>query len=177
VSKSFELLQLASIRTIQQPVWTILNFRSRFRISFQTLIWEDCCNRQDDVESRPDVLIHKASIAIQIQTSGRQSEWSERSSIIYGNCLHQISCPDDHPLGPDARSLYMEITCSGRATVRTTGHHRPDEALKQEIFSAKFLEFQMHSYLFGRPMTTVWTAPSFIKLDAHLNCQPINRGP
>jgi hypothetical protein len=32
----------------------------------KTQIWEDCCNRPNDVDSRPDVLIHKASIAIQI---------------------------------------------------------------------------------------------------------------
>jgi hypothetical protein len=38
----------------------------------KTQIWEDCCNRPDDVDSRSDALIHKASIAIQIQTSGRQ---------------------------------------------------------------------------------------------------------
>jgi hypothetical protein len=36
----------------------------------------------------------------------------------YGNCVHQINRPDDHPLGPDARSLYMKITCSERVTVR-----------------------------------------------------------
>jgi hypothetical protein len=35
VSRSFEMLQLASVRTIQQPIWTTLNVRSRFRISFQ----------------------------------------------------------------------------------------------------------------------------------------------
>jgi hypothetical protein len=78
-----------------------------------TQIWEDCYNRLDDVDSCPDVLIHKASIAIQIQTSGRVS-------IRYGNCVHQISHPDDHPPGPDARSLYMEITYSERATVQMT---------------------------------------------------------
>jgi len=68
-----------------------------------------------------DALIHKASIIIQIQTSGR-------ASIRYGNCVHQISRPDNPPLGPDVQSLYMEITCSGRVTVWTTGHHRPDVA-------------------------------------------------
>jgi hypothetical protein len=94
----------------------------------KTQIWEDCCNRPDDVDSRPDALMHKSSIAIQIRTSGRQSSWSGRASIRYGNCVHQISRLDDHPPGPDARSLYMEITCSGRATVRTTGHHLPDVA-------------------------------------------------
>jgi hypothetical protein len=58
-----------------------------------------------------------------------------------------ISLPDAHPPGPDARNLYMEITSSGRATVRMTEHHRPDAALKQERSSAKFLEFQSHSCL------------------------------
>jgi hypothetical protein len=129
------------------------------------------------MDSHPDALIHKASIVIQIQTSGCQSAWSGRACIRYGNCVHQISRLDDHPPGPDARSLYMEITCSERATVRTTGHHRPDATLKQERSSAKFLEFWSYSCPSGRPMTTVRTALSFIKPDAHLNCQPINTGP
>jgi hypothetical protein len=94
----------------------------------KTQICKDRCNRLDDVDSRLDALIHKASIAIQIQTSGRQSSWSERPSIRYGNCVHQISRPDDHPLGPEARNLYIKIICSGRATVRTTRHHHPDAA-------------------------------------------------
>jgi len=50
--------------------------------------------------------------------------------IRFGNCVHQISRPDDLSPDLDARSLYMEITCSGRATVRTTGHHCPNVALK-----------------------------------------------
>jgi len=33
---------------------------------------EDCFNRPDDVDSRPDALIHKARIALQILPSGRQ---------------------------------------------------------------------------------------------------------
>jgi hypothetical protein len=37
----------------------------------------------------------------------------------------------------------MEITCSGRATVRTIVPHRPDAALKQKIFSAKISEFSV----------------------------------
>jgi len=145
-------------------------FDQSFRISFQTQIWEDYCNCPDDVDFHLDALIHKASIAIQIQTSGR-------ASIRYGNYVHQISRSDDHPSGPDARSLYMEITCSERGTVLTIGQHCPDVALKQERFSANFSKFQSHSCPSGRPMTTIRTASSFIKLDAHWNCQPINRGP
>jgi hypothetical protein len=169
MSRSFELLQLAYVRTIQQPVRTTLSVQSSFRISFQTQIWEDCCNHPDDVDSRPDVLIHKANIAIQIQTSGRHLTWSGRACIRYGNCVHQIDRPDAHPPGPDARSLYMEITCSGHATVRTTVPHRPDATLKQERSSAKFLEFQSHSCPSERPMTTIRTTPNFIKTDTHLN--------
>jgi hypothetical protein len=122
------------------------------------------------VDSRPDALIHKASIAIQIQTSGRQSVWSGRACIRYGNCVHQIDCPDAHPLSLDARSLNMEVTNNGRATVQTTMPHRPNATLKQERFSVKFLEFRSHSCPSGRTMTTVRTVPNFIKLDAHLNC-------
>jgi len=155
VSRSFELLHLASVRTIHQPVLTTLSVQSSFRISFQTQKWGDCCNRRDDMVSRLDVLIHKASIAIQIQTSGIQSAWSRRASIRYGNCVHQIDHPGAHPPGPETRSLYLEITCSGRATVWTTVHHHPDAALKQERSSAKFLEFRSHSCPSGRPMTTV----------------------
>jgi len=69
MSRSFKLLQLASVWTIQQPVRTTLSVRSSFRISFQTQIWEDYCSRLEDVDSRPDALIHKASIAIQVQTT------------------------------------------------------------------------------------------------------------
>jgi len=32
----------------------------------KTQIWEDRCNYPDDVDSRPDALIHKASIAFKI---------------------------------------------------------------------------------------------------------------
>jgi hypothetical protein len=81
------------------------------------------------------------------------------------------------PLGPDARKPYMEITCSGHATVRTTVPHRQDAALKQERFSGKISKIlvvqlsvrtaQVHhpdgvrSYYSSRPFEP----------------QPINRGP
>jgi len=42
----------------------------------------------------------------------------------------KINRPDSYPLGPDARKPYMEITCSGHATVQTTVPHRSDAALK-----------------------------------------------
>jgi len=96
--------------------------------------------------------------------------------------------PDASHHGPDARASDMEIACI-RLTVRTTilllwtcdrpddRAHRPDEALKQEKISAKFSKFWSHSCSSKRPMTTFRTAPNFIKLDAHLNPQPINRGP
>jgi hypothetical protein len=121
MSKSFKLLQLASIRTFQQHVRTTLSVRQTSGFLSKTQLWEDRYNRPDDMDSRPNALIHKVSIAIQIQTSGQRSSWSGRACIRYGNCVHQINRPDDHPPGPDTRSLYMEITCNGHATVRTIG--------------------------------------------------------
>jgi hypothetical protein len=82
------------------------------RFLSKTQIWEDRCNSPDDVNSCSDVLIHKASRAFKIQTSGRQPSWSERASYLYGNCVHQINRPNDHSLCPDVRSLNMEIACS-----------------------------------------------------------------
>jgi len=127
MSTSFKLLQLTSVRTFQQHVWTTLSVRQTMRFLSKTQIWEDRCNRSG-------VLIHKASIAFKIKTSGCQSSWSERASIIYGNCKHQINRLDDHSLGPDEQSLDMESACSGSATVRKTGQHCLDAAqIRKEV--------------------------------------------
>jgi hypothetical protein len=101
MSRSFELLQLASVWTFQQHVPTTLSVRPTMGFLSKTQIWEDCCNRPNYVDSRPDVLIHKASIVLKIQTSGRQPSWSGRVSIRYGNYVHQINLPDDHSLDLD----------------------------------------------------------------------------
>jgi len=149
VSRSLELLQLASVQTFQQHVRTTLSVLPAMGLLSKTQILEDRYNRLDDVDSRPDALIHKASIAFKFQTFGRQSSWSERTSIRYGNCVHQINRSVGHSFGPNARSLNMEIACSGSATIRTTGHHRPDAAQIRK-------EFQRN---FGKPITqlSVWT--------------------
>jgi hypothetical protein len=152
------------------------------------------------VDSRPEALIHKARIAIQIQPSGHRSawsrrafnrygncvfnfnrpdvclSWSERALIRYGNCVLKINRPDVHPPRSGRAKPYIKITCSGLATVRTTMPHRPNAALKQERFSAKISEILSHSCPSGRPMTTVRTASVLITAVAHLNPQPINRG-
>jgi hypothetical protein len=62
--------------------------------SFQVQIREDWFNRPDDVDSRPDVLIHKARIAIQIPSSRRLSAWSGRALNRYGNCTFDFNRPD-----------------------------------------------------------------------------------
>jgi len=111
VSKSFKLLKLVSVQTFQQHIRTTLSARQASGFLSKTQLWEDRCNR-------PDALIHKASIVFKSQTSERQSAWSRPACIRYGNCMHQINRPDDHPPGPDVRSPYMEITCSGSAAVR-----------------------------------------------------------
>jgi len=94
VSRSFELLQLASIRTFQQPVRTTFSVRPSFRFSFQNQIWEDCCNRPDDVDS------------IRTRYSLRQVR----------NSNSTVWMPAQN--GPDARMTDMEIGCS-RSPFRT----------------------------------------------------------
>jgi len=140
----------------------------------KTQIWEDRCSRPDDVDSRPDALIHKASCAFKIQTSRWQPSWSGRASYLYGNCVHLINRLNDHSLGPDARSLDMEIACSWSATVRTKGQH---PRLKSGKNFSEILERRSHSCSSGSLMSTVQMAPWFFKPDAHLNLEPINRGP
>jgi hypothetical protein len=82
------------------------------RFFFKAQIWEDRCNRLDDVDFPPDALIYKASRVFKIKTYERQFSWSGRTSYIYENCVHQINRPNDHSYGPDARSLDMEIECN-----------------------------------------------------------------
>jgi hypothetical protein len=66
--------------------------------------------------------------------------WSGRSLNRYGNCVLKINRLDGHPPWSGLAKPYMEITCSGRATVQTTVPHRLDAALKHEIFLAKISE-------------------------------------
>jgi hypothetical protein len=104
--------------------------------SFKNYIWEDCCNRPNDVDFRPDALLLKARIAIQIQPSGLLSawsghtfnrygncgfdfnrpaaslSWSGRAYHRYGNCVLKINHPDGHPPWSGRAKPYMEITCS-----------------------------------------------------------------
>jgi hypothetical protein len=76
-------------------------------------------------------------LPIQLQPSGL-SALVQRAHSKYGNCVLKISRSEVHPPWTGRAKPYKEVTCSGRATVRTTASHRPDVALKQERFSAKF---------------------------------------
>jgi hypothetical protein len=165
--------QASSVRTTCFPVWTFtvsrsycsnLNPPERFSSSSGRLsvidqlqilskfnLREDYLNRPDDVDSRPDALLYKARIVIQISPSEYQLalvrthvhqlsklpiqlQPSGRAHIRYGNCVLKISRPDAHPPWSRLAKPYKEITCSGRATVLTTLSHRPDTVLKQERF-------------------------------------------
>jgi len=76
VSKSFELFQLASVHTFQRHIRTTLSVRLAMGFLSKTQIWEDRCNRPDDVDSCSNTLIHKASFAFKIQMSRRPFPWS-----------------------------------------------------------------------------------------------------
>jgi hypothetical protein len=115
--------------------------------------------------SRPDArqtsIIHPDDICL---------SWSGRTHSRYGNCVLKNCRPDVHPPWSGRSKPYMEITCNGRATVQTSVSHCPDAGLKQERFSAKFLE---------NPVAQLSVRTAFIHITAvtHSAPQPINRGP
>jgi len=126
-------------------------------------------------------------IPVRIRSSIRQATHSK------------FRLPDDSINGPDARATYMEIACI-KSTVWTTiplvrmrkaliwklraAEVRPSgrqgntirTCLKSGKTFSEILESQSYSCPSGRLMSTIRTAPRFIKPDAHLNLQPINRG-
>jgi hypothetical protein len=186
-------IQLASIRTSQQPVQTPLDTRP-VSDSFQVPINERSIKCPDDVVSRPDARLLKARIVIQISPSGSQSAlvrthvqpvWklpirlqpSKRAHSRYGNCVLKFSHPDAHLPWSGRAKPYKEITCSGRATIWTMCHPVQTRLLNRKDFSAKFSENPLAQLSVRTAMTTVRTVPSYILPDDHLSLQPINRGP
>jgi hypothetical protein len=95
--------------------------------------------------------------------------------------------------GPDARSSNMEIACIRSAVRMTISLVRTYEPFIRKLLAADVLPSErgsqtgkIFSEIFrisvaqlssGRLMTIVRTAPSFIKPEAHLSPQSINRGP
>jgi hypothetical protein len=94
--------------------------------SSQTQIWEDSCNRPDNMVFRPGAILDKASCAEEVQPFRRRSTLSGRSG------------------------LNEEIACSRSATVRTLGQHRLNAALFRKEYQAN-LESRLHSCPSGRP--------------------------
>jgi hypothetical protein len=81
VSRGFELLQVASVRMSQQHCRTPFSVRQGKGFRSKTQIWEYSCNHTDDVCSRSDAILDKASRAYKVQLSGRQSPWFGHASL------------------------------------------------------------------------------------------------
>jgi hypothetical protein len=77
--------------------------------------------------------------------------WSGQAHSRYGNCVLKFNRLDAHPPWSGRAKPYMEITCSGCATVWTTVPHSPNSALKQERFLTKIFRNLSHSCPPGRP--------------------------
>jgi hypothetical protein len=126
----------------------------------KTQIWKDLYNRPDDVDSRPDALIHKASIVFKIQTSGRQSSWSGRASYLYGNYVHLINRPNNHFLGPDTEALIWKLRAAEVRPSERQGNTVRTRLKSRKNFSES-LESRSHSCPSERPITIVRSAPRF----------------
>jgi hypothetical protein len=73
MSRSFKLLQVASVWMSQQHDRTPFSVRQGKRFHSKTQIWEDSCNRPNDVCSCPDAILDRASRTYKVQLSGRAS--------------------------------------------------------------------------------------------------------
>jgi hypothetical protein len=102
------------------------------------------CNRPVYVCSSPGAILNKATREYKVQPSGRQTSWSECSSLIYGNCVQQYNHPNVILHGSDTLGLDMEIACSKSATAQTLGQHSLDATLFREEYLAN-LESRLHS--------------------------------
>jgi hypothetical protein len=49
----------------------------------QTQLWEDSSNRPDDVCSRLDAILDKASLPEEFQPFGRQTPWSDAQTLLW----------------------------------------------------------------------------------------------
>jgi hypothetical protein len=149
----------------------------RLAIGFlsKTQIWEDRYNHPNNVDSRPEELIHKASRAFKIKTSGRRPSWSGHASYIYMEiaCIKKIV----QTLAFMVRTREALIWKLRAAGVRSSG--RQGNTFRMRLISGKnFCKFwKADCTIVGRLISTVRTTPRFIKPDAHLNLQPINKGP
>jgi len=91
VLRRFELLLVASVQTSQQHGRTPFSVQHGKGFCSKRQIWEDSCNRQDDVCSRPDTILDKVNRAYKVQQSGRQSPWSGCTSLNMETMCHRSS--------------------------------------------------------------------------------------
>jgi hypothetical protein len=113
------LFQLASVPTSQQPVQTTLSDQA---LDFFT---SSNMGRLQQPSGRRGFPSERTTP----KGKNRNSNSTIRTSVCHG--------PDGHSPSSEREKPYIEITYSGHVTVRTRVPHRPDAALKQEIFSAK----------------------------------------
>jgi len=75
VSRSFELFKVASVRTFQQLVRTLVSVRQEIGFPSQTERWEDSC-------IHPDVILNKAICGEELQPFGRQGNTVQTPILI-----------------------------------------------------------------------------------------------
>jgi hypothetical protein len=102
--------------------------------------------------------------------------WSGCALIRYGNCVLKINLSEGHPPWSGHTKPYMDITCSGRVTVRTTIHHCPEAALKQERFSVKILKILVAQLSIQTAHVHCPDGTRIFHSSRPFEPQPINRG-
>jgi len=169
VSRSFELLQLDSVWTFQQPVRITLSARQA-----------------------SGFLSKDTNMGRLLQPFGRRGFPSGHAKFIRQVSQFKSKRPNASQHGPDARALYMEIHASDQRSGRPSswsGHtkplygnylqrtcDRPDDRATLSGYVSQTGKIFNEIFKISVAQLSVRTAPSLIKPNAHGNPQPINRG-
>jgi hypothetical protein len=177
----------SSIRTTWIPVQTFL-YVEKLRTAL-------ACIRPDDSAARPDdsrcsiklqdffpkhkygkiaVTVRTTWIPVWMRSSIRQvSQFKSRRS----DASHhgQDARASDQPFGRPSSWSGRTKPLYGNYLQRM--YNRSDDRAPPSGRGSQTRKIFNKNFKISVAQLSVWTAPSFIKPDTHLNCQPINRGP
>jgi hypothetical protein len=134
------------------------------------------------VDSHPDALIHKASIAIQIQTSGRRSSWSGRFTSLSGRLSVFDKLQDffpKHSYGKiDANVRTMWIPIRMHSFIRQVSQfksRRPDDGPHGPDVFASYMEIACIKSTVRMIIPLVRTREAFIRKLLAADVRPSER--
>jgi hypothetical protein len=132
LSKLQEREDQSTVRTMWYPVRTCVSLRqeSQFRYDIPDVwrLWSDARASKKEIADLTSIVRTTAYHCLDARNADMEIAW------------WRITIQTLITHGPDAREPYKEITCSGRATVRTMYHPIRTRPLNKKDFPVKFLK-------------------------------------